>query len=147
MTTETHRAPHDCPVCGDRLSITRLGCGTCGSEIGGVFATCEFCALGADEMETLKVFLASRGNLREVEKHLGVSYPTARLRLTQLLMKLGLSGESGEAVDVGGDEPADEGVAASAGSPEPTPSRDDILAAVASGSMSPAEAQRLLTQL
>ena len=32
------------------------------------------------ETELLRVFLASRGNLREVEKHLGVSYPTARAR-------------------------------------------------------------------
>ncbi len=41
----------------------------------------------------LRVFLRSRGNLREVEKHLGVSYPTARLRVSQLLDKLGLADE------------------------------------------------------
>lgn len=126
---EMHRAPSDCPVCGDRLHVTRLGCTSCGTELAGVFRTCEFCALTASEIETLRVFLASRGNLREVEKHLGVSYPTARLRLTQLLMRLGLSGE------------ADNGVQ------PPKPSRDDILAQVAAGTLSPAEAQRLLVDL
>ncbi|GAB3699293.1 DUF2089 family protein [Mariniluteicoccus flavus] len=126
-----HRAPHDCPVCGDQLAVTRLGCTSCGSEIGGMFATCEFCALDKGEIETLRVFLASRGNLREVEKHLGVSYPTARLRLTQLLMKLGLSGEAGEPV----------------GEPDPTPTRDEVLTGVADGSISPAEAQALLARL
>lgn len=126
---EMHRAPSDCPVCGDQLHVTRLGCTSCGTELAGVFRTCEFCALNASEIETLRVFLASRGNLREVEKHLGVSYPTARLRLTQLLMRLGLSGEA----DNGG--------------PPPKPSRDDILAQVAAGTLSPAEAQRLLVDL
>ena len=53
---------------------------SCGSELAGVFRSCEFCALNTGEIDMLRVFLGSRGNLREVEKHLGVSYPTARLR-------------------------------------------------------------------
>jgi hypothetical protein len=69
----THRAPSDCPVCGEHLAVTRLGCGSCGSELAGVFASCEFCSLSDRENEILRVFLASRGNMREVEKHLGVS--------------------------------------------------------------------------
>lgn len=134
---EPHRPPSDCPVCGDQLHVTRLGCTTCGSELAGVFTSCEFCALNAAEIETLRVFLASRGNLREVEKHLGVSYPTARLRLTQLLMKLGLSGEEGEGEQPSAPAGADAGATAGG-------DRDKILAQVASGELSPAEAQRLL---
>ncbi len=88
-----HRAPSDCPVCGDQLAVTRLGCPSCGSELAGVFRSCEFCALNTGEIEMLRVFLGSRGNLREVEKHLGVSYPTARLRFAALLTKLGLGDE------------------------------------------------------
>lgn len=72
----------------------------------------------------LRVFLASRGNLREVEKHLRVSYPTARARFAALLTKLGLAGA---------DEPA------------AAPSREQILSEVAAGVLSPAEAQSLLT--
>ena len=86
-----HRAPSACPVCGDRLAVTRLGCGTCGTELAGLFAPCDYCALDDKESEMLRVFLASRGNLREVEKHLGVSYPTARARFNDLLRKLGLA--------------------------------------------------------
>ena len=121
-----YRAPSDCPVCGDHLAVTRLGCGSCGSELAGVFGSCEFCALDAADLETLRVFLASRGNLREVEKHLGVSYPTARARFADLLTKLGLAGE---------DEPA------------ATPTRDQILSEVAAGVLSPTEAQALLARL
>jgi hypothetical protein len=38
----------------------------------------------------LKVFLASRGNMKDLERHLGVSYPTARARFDGLLQKLGI---------------------------------------------------------
>jgi hypothetical protein len=113
-------------VCGDRLATTRLGCASCGSELAGVFTSCSFCALSPAETEMLRVFLASRGNLREVEKHLGVSYPTARLRFADLLRKLDLA-----------DDPE----------PEPGLSRSQILAEVASGALQPAEAQELIRNL
>ncbi|MDQ7992004.1 MAG: DUF2089 domain-containing protein, partial [Propionicimonas sp.] len=118
-----HRPPSDCPVCGSELVTTRLGCHSCGTELAGEFAGCDFCSLDSRETELLRVFLASRGNLREVEKHLGVSYPTARARFTQLLVKLGLAGES-EA--------------------PPALTRDQVLAEVASGALAPAEAAVLL---
>jgi hypothetical protein len=121
-----HRAPSDCPVCGDELAVIRLGCASCGTEIGGVFRACEFCALNEKETEMLRVFLTSRGNLREVEKHLGVSYPTARLRFAALLEKLGL-GETPE--------------------PQAALTREEILSEVASGALTPDEAQELITRL
>jgi hypothetical protein len=114
-------------VCGDGLAITRLGCPSCGSELVGVFGSCDFCTLSPHETEMLRVFLLSRGNMREVERHLGVSYPTARLRFTELLDKLGLSEE-----------------------PAPAPARltrDQVLSEVASGALTPDEAQRLLVSL
>lgn len=46
--------------------------------------------LTGEDRQTLRVFLASRGNMRELERHLGVSYPTARARFDQLLARLGI---------------------------------------------------------
>ena len=80
-------------MCGERLALTRLSCRSCGTEISGDFEACEFCALGADDRQVLRVFLASRGNMKELERHLGVSYPTARARFDQLLSRLGLASE------------------------------------------------------
>lgn len=121
-----YRAPADCPVCGGELITTRLGCRSCGTELAGEFGHCDFCSLDERETELLRVFLASRGNLREVEKHLGVSYPTARSRFTQLLVKLGLAGES---------------------ETPPALTRDQVLTEVASGALAPAEAAVLLAEL
>ncbi|MDQ1375354.1 MAG: hypothetical protein QOJ09_2692 [Actinomycetota bacterium] len=84
------RPPRDCPVCGDELALTRLSCSSCGTELSGAFEACDFCALNAEERELLRVFLASRGNMKELERHLGVSYPTARARYDGLLAKLGI---------------------------------------------------------
>jgi hypothetical protein len=86
-------APRDCPVCGERLALTRLTCRECGTELSGDFDSCEFCSLGPEDRDVLRVFLASRGNMKELERHLGVSYPTARARFDALLARLGLAAE------------------------------------------------------
>ncbi len=91
MSHPAHRPPQDCPVCGDHLLISQLGCDRCGTALSGRFTTCAFCGLGEAQRELLRVFLVSRGNLKEVERHLGVSYPTARARYEELLTALGLS--------------------------------------------------------
>ncbi len=85
-----HRPPRDCPVCGASLVLTRLSCSACDSELSGAFETCEFCVLTDGDREMLRVFLNSRGNMKELERHLGVSYPTARARFDDLLGRLGL---------------------------------------------------------
>jgi hypothetical protein len=84
------QAPRNCPVCGDILALTRLSCDECGTELAGHFPTCEYCSLAPEDRETLRVFLASRGNMKEVERHLAVSYPTARARFDAILVKLGI---------------------------------------------------------
>jgi hypothetical protein len=89
MASHRH-APRDCPVCGDRLALTRLSCEDCGTELSGVFGACDFCALGDEDRQILRVFLSSRGNMKDVERYLGVSYPTARSRFDALLGRLGI---------------------------------------------------------
>jgi hypothetical protein len=88
-----YRPPRDCPVCHHRLDITELGCDECGTGLSGRFRPCEFCGLDDADRETLRVFLASRGNMKELQAHLGVSYPTARARFDDLLGRLGLGGD------------------------------------------------------
>jgi hypothetical protein len=86
----SYRPPRDCPVCTSRLETTQLGCPHCGTGLVGHFAPCDFCGLDDADLDMLRVFLASRGNMRDLERHLGVSYPTARARFDDLLRRLGL---------------------------------------------------------
>ena len=85
-----HAAPSTCPVCTQELITTRLTCPGCHTEISGTFSACRYCQLTGDDQLLLEVFLRSRGNLRDVQAHLGVSYPTARQRFNDLLTRLGL---------------------------------------------------------
>jgi hypothetical protein len=82
-------------VCGEQLLLTRLSCSACETELSGTFSTCEFCVLNGEDRELLRVFLTSRGNMKELERHLGVSYPTARARYDDLLSRLGLRAPAG----------------------------------------------------
>ncbi|HUR17070.1 MAG TPA: DUF2089 domain-containing protein [Candidatus Limnocylindrales bacterium] len=80
-----------CPVCESQLHVTRLHCNTCGTTIDGEFNVGRFARLGRDQMLLLEAFLRSRGNLRELERELGVSYPTVRGRVEALIRAIGLS--------------------------------------------------------
>ncbi len=95
VSVASRRPPLNCPVCNERLALTRLTCPACDTELSGGFATCEFCILSNEDREVLRVFLASRGNMKELERHLGVSYPTARARFDALLGKIGIDRPAG----------------------------------------------------
>lgn len=93
-------APGRCPVCQAELEVKRLECPSCGTGIDGTFGLCKFCRLSLEQREFLEVFLVSRGNIREVERVLGISYPTVRGRLNALLEALGYPAEAGEGGEV-----------------------------------------------
>lgn len=140
-----YHAPTDCPVCGDNLITTRKGCLRCGTEIAGEFTSCEFCSLGQADLDLLKVFLGSRGNLREVEKYLQVSYPTARARLDAVLAQLDLepgavAGHAAPAAEPGLAAPSEYGEEV----PDAGSAEDQILARVARGEITPEVAAQLL---
>ncbi len=85
--------PHECPVCHERLEVTGLACPTCQTRIEGRFVINEFAALPPEQLEILRLFVKTRGNLKEMERILGVSYPTVRARFETLLRSLGYEDE------------------------------------------------------
>ncbi|MBO8142330.1 MAG: DUF2089 domain-containing protein [Firmicutes bacterium] len=117
-----HRTIGRCPVCNDDLEVRRLECVNCGTAVEGRFVQSRFDRLSPEQQEFVEVFLLSRGNIKEVERVLGISYPTVRNRLDAVLEAMGHKVER----DSGGER------------------RAQILAALDRGEITAAEAIKML---
>ncbi len=104
--------PHDvistCPVCSSELAVTRLHCRACGTTLEGEFSVGRFGRLTREQLLLLESFLRSRGNLRDMERELSISYPTVRSRVEALVRALGFGPRADS------DEAADDAAAAAA---------------------------------
>ena len=68
--------PSRCPLCGEPILVTSIRCTGCLSEISGTFLPQGLERLPVEYQKFIAVFLACRGNISQVEKQLGISYPT-----------------------------------------------------------------------
>lgn len=91
-----YQAPTTCPVCGTAMEVTQLHCHHCDTTLSGRFAPCRFCALPEKDLQFIEVFLRCRGSIKDVERALGVSYPTVRGMLDSALRALNLSDDPPE---------------------------------------------------
>lgn len=87
-----NRVPQACSVCGGELEAVRLQCRSCATALEGHFEVYSLSRLTPEQHQFLLLFLRSRGNIKEVERALGLSYPTVRSRLDTMLQTLGLAG-------------------------------------------------------
>lgn len=120
-----------CPVCANELTVTRLDCGNCGTSISGTFRLNRFSRLSADHLHFLETFVKNRGVIKDVEAELGISYPTVRARLDEVIRQLGFAT---------GDD----------GQPRPSQSRDarrEILEQLQNNQITAGEASRRLAAL
>lgn len=86
----TERAvPPRCPSCGAGLVVVRLECPACRTEVQGQFELCPACRLEGEAHQLFALFLRARGNVRDVQRSLGLSYPTVRQRIEELFRLLG----------------------------------------------------------
>ncbi|HET9613485.1 MAG TPA: DUF2089 domain-containing protein [Candidatus Limnocylindrales bacterium] len=89
-----HDVISTCPVCSGELAVTRLHCASCGTTLEGEFSVGRFGRLSREQTTLLESFLRSRGNLRDIERELGISYPTVRARVEALVRALGFGPRS-----------------------------------------------------
>ena len=87
--------PTHCPVCGGDLLVTGLECASCGTEVNGTFALGQLARLQEPHASLIDMFLRVRGNVKEMERELGLSYPTVRARLDEAFQAAGFPRESG----------------------------------------------------
>ncbi|MCL6580962.1 MAG: DUF2089 domain-containing protein [Firmicutes bacterium] len=125
---ERRRIVGRCPACGGDLEVTRLQCPSCRTAVEGRFEICPFCLLTREQREFLETFIRARGNIKEVERELGISYPTVRNRLDQVIRALGY-----DVTETEEDRRLDA-------------ERREILARLNRGEIGPEEALRLLRQ-
>ncbi|MDD3866897.1 MAG: DUF2089 domain-containing protein [Eubacteriales bacterium] len=90
----SQKIPNRCPACGNALVIEALRCPACRTAVEGHYALSRFMLLDADQMKFCELFLRCRGSLKDVGAILGISYPTARNRLDDLLQALGFESQS-----------------------------------------------------
>ncbi|HEY4689241.1 MAG TPA: DUF2089 domain-containing protein [Anaerolineae bacterium] len=86
-----------CPVCGESLEVTRLHCRACDTTIEGHFYPGRFSQLTPDQLAFVEVFLKREGKINKVGEELGISYPTVRGRLREVIAALGYTVEEEEA--------------------------------------------------
>ena len=113
-----------CPICNDTLRVVRLDCESCGTRLEGIFSLGRFHSLSADQLQFLETFIRARGNFKDVERELGISYPTVRSRLDAVIRALGFPSQA---------EPDRE-----------TERRKEILRELADGKIAPDDAATLL---
>jgi hypothetical protein len=128
--TDLPTLPGNCPFCGGPVEVSTFVCNDCGAVAEGRFAPNKLAALDAAQAEFVLAFVRNRGNIKELERELGVSYPTVRARLDDVIRGLGF-------------KVAEDAAAAE----EARVRRADVLAAVEKGEMTAAEAADALKQL
>jgi hypothetical protein len=80
-----------CPVCNGKLKVTRLKCSQCATVIENNFNLTKFEYLDNEQLGFIEIFLKCRGNIKDVEKEMGISYPTVRAKLDDVITALGYS--------------------------------------------------------
>ena len=91
------KQPIQCPVCKNKLNVTRMTCSKCNTEISGSFSQCRYCTLDEKLGRFLESFITCRGSIKEVEKDLNISYPTVKNLLEELIIALDLKPEPAQA--------------------------------------------------
>lgn len=94
-----HEVLGRCPVCDHELKVSQLSCNHCATTINGKFDLCKFCKLTDEQKFFTEIFIKNRGNIKEIEKELKISYPTVRNKLEDVIQALGYRTEPKSKVD------------------------------------------------
>ena len=84
-----HPVITDCPVCHRALTVTRLNCRNCDTNIEGQFSLGQFHSLAPEQLKFAEIFIRCEGKINRVGEELNISYPTVRSRLHDLIRAMG----------------------------------------------------------
>jgi len=106
---DSYEVDGTCPVCAANMTVTQLRCQRCSTTLQGSFRLSpaptplghndeelrfgRLARLDSGQLEFVEAFLRCRGIIKNVEDMLGISYPTVRARLNNVLTTLGFSAD------------------------------------------------------
>ena len=91
-----HPLPSNCPLCSGEVIVTKLYCHDCDSTIEGRFSAGVFSQLTLEQLTFVETFIRCEGKINRMEAELGLSYPTIRNRLHEVIRTLGYEPGEGE---------------------------------------------------
>lgn len=125
-----------CPTCGGEFAVTELTCTTCSTVVRSAYSPCPFCRLSPEDLEFMLLFVRNRGNVKDMERELGVSYWTIRGRLNEVIGAMGL--------EPGGEPEGEAPSPTRAAAPDLAAARQQVLDRLRRGEITAEEAAELL---
>lgn len=148
--------PSQCPVCNHHLIVTDVSCERCGTNLNGKFSLGRLHRLTPEQLQFVEVFILCEGKINRVEQELGISYPTVRAQLQEVIQTLGQDvAPSNAATNAGSAQVGSVRAVPATPSVPPTPpakpripeeKRKEILAKVSAGELTAKQAADLLSQ-
>jgi hypothetical protein len=80
--------PVICPACRTQLKVKSLRCEACGTEVHGEYDLPLWLRLPEEDRRFILQFVKSSGSLKDMSRHLGLSYPTVRNLLNEIILKI-----------------------------------------------------------
>ena len=90
---------HACPACGSNLMVERYRCESCDTRVEGRFENSAFPGLTVEQVEFIRTFVRCEGKITRMEAELGLSYPTIRNRLQDVIRAMGYEPRRDEAAE------------------------------------------------
>jgi len=81
--------PTRCPICDGEITVTRIYCRDCDSTIEGRFSGGPFSDLTQEQLNFVEIFVRNEGKIKRMEEEMGLSYPTIRNRLHEVIRAMG----------------------------------------------------------
>ena len=88
--------PSVCPACSNGLNVKSLICQNCLTEVQGRYYLPPLAGLSLDDQQFILDFIKASGSLKEMAGLLGLSYPTVRNRLDEIIERIKLAQQQNE---------------------------------------------------
>lgn len=90
----------NCPTCSKPMEVAALTCQECDLTLQGQFESHPLMKLDGEMLHFLHVFIICEGKIADMEKALGISYPTVKNKIQKLKDSVSTSGLVDKSVGV-----------------------------------------------